>query len=43
VAADYGIGITQVRHKLGLRVDERLRHRQIALNTIEEFQKAKRL
>ena len=42
-AADYGIDITQLRDNLALTVAERLRRHQIALNTVELLQKAKRL
>ncbi len=42
-AADYGIDITQLRDNLALTVAERLRRHQIALNTVEMLQKAKRL
>lgn len=42
-AADYGIDVTQLRDNLALTVAERLRRHQIALNTVELLQKAKRL
>lgn len=42
-AADYGIDITQLRDNLALTVAERLRRHQIALNTVEKLQKARRL
>lgn len=42
-AADYGIDIAQLRDNLALPVAERLRRHQIALNTVELLQKAKRL
>jgi len=42
-AADYGVDITQLRDNLALPVAERLRRHQIALNTVELLQKAKRL
>jgi len=42
-AADYGIDITQLRDNLARPVAERLRRHQIALNTVELLQKAKRL
>jgi len=41
-AAEYGIDITQLRDNLALSVAERLRRHQIALNTVELLQKAKR-
>jgi len=41
-AADYGIDVTQLRDNLALSVTERLRRHQIALNTVELLQKAKR-
>jgi len=41
-AAGYGIDITQLRDNLALSVAERLRRHQIALNTVELLQKAKR-
>ncbi len=41
-AADYGIDVAQLRDNLGLTVAERLRRHQIALNTVEKLQKAKR-
>lgn len=40
---DYGIDISQLRDNLRLTVVERLRRHQIALNTVELLQKAKRL
>ncbi len=42
-AADYGIDVAQLRDNLALSVAERLRRHQIALNTVELLQKAKRL
>jgi hypothetical protein len=42
-AADYGIDIAQLRDNLALTGTERLRRHQIALNTVEMLQKAKRL
>ena len=42
-ARDYGIDISQLRDNLRLTVAERLRRHQIALNTVERLQKAKRL
>jgi len=42
-AADYGIDVAQLRDNLALTVAERLRRHQIALNTVEMLQKAKRL
>lgn len=42
-AAEYGIDVTQLRDNLALTVAERLRRHQIALNTVEFLQKAKRL
>ena len=42
-AVDYGIDIAQLRDNLPLTVTERLRRHQIALNTVELLQKAKRL
>jgi len=42
-AADYGIDIQQLRDNLALTVAERLRRHQIALNTVELLQKAKRI
>lgn len=41
-AADYGIDISQLRDNLALTVAERLRRHQIALDTVEILQKAKR-
>jgi hypothetical protein len=41
--AEYGIDIAQLRDNLALSVGERLRRHQIALNTVEKLQKAKRL
>jgi len=41
-AADYGIDVTQLRDNLALTVAERLRRHQIALDTVEMLQKAKR-
>ncbi|MDI6449730.1 hypothetical protein [Anaerobaca lacustris] len=41
-AADYGIDVAQLRDNLALTVAERLRRHQIALNTVEKLQKAKR-
>ena len=41
-AADYGIDVAQLRDNLALTVAERLRRHQIALNTVELLQKAKR-
>lgn len=42
-ASDYGINVSQLRDNLRLTVAERLRRHQIALNTVELLQKAKRL
>ena len=42
-AADYGIDVAQLRDNLALTVTERVRRHQIALNTVELLQKAKRL
>ncbi len=42
-AADYGIDVAQLRDNLALSIAERLRRHQIALNTVEKLQKAKRL
>jgi len=42
-AAAYGIDVGQLRDNLALSVAERLRRHQIALNTVEKLQKAKRL
>ncbi len=41
-AAEYGIDVAQLRDNLALTVAERLRRHQIALNTVEELQKATR-
>ena len=41
-AADYGIDVTQLRDNLALTIAGRLRRHQIALNTVELLQKAKR-
>ena len=42
-AAEYGIGIAQLRDNLALSVSERLGRHQIALDTVELVQKANRL
>jgi hypothetical protein len=41
-AADYGIDISQLRDNLALTVAERLRRHQIALDTVEMLQRARR-
>ncbi len=41
-AADYGIDTSQLRDNLALTVAERLRRHQIALETVERLQRAKR-
>lgn len=41
-AADYGIDISQLRDNLALTVAERLRRHQIALDTVETLQRARR-
>jgi hypothetical protein len=41
-AADCGIDVAQLRDNLALPIAERLRRHQIALNTVELLQKAKR-
>jgi hypothetical protein len=41
-AAAYGIDIAQLRDNLTLTVAQRLRRHQIALDTVEMLQKAKR-
>jgi len=42
-AAEYGIDIAQLRDNLALSVSERLRRHQIALDTVELLQKARRI
>jgi hypothetical protein len=42
-AAEYGIDVSQLRDNLALTVAERLRRHQMALDTVEMLQKAKRL
>jgi len=41
-AVDYGIDVAQLRDNLALTVAERLRRHQIALDTVEMLQQAKR-
>ena len=41
-AVEYGIDVDQLRDNLALTVAERLRRHQIALDTVEMLQKAKR-
>ena len=41
-AAAYGIDVSQLRDNLALTVAQRLRRHQIALDTVEMLQKAKR-
>ncbi len=42
-AIDYGIDIGAIKDNLALTPTERLRRHQIALNTVEMLQKAKRI
>jgi len=41
-AEGYGIDVSQLRDNLALAIEERVRRHQIALNTVEKFQGAKK-